>query len=468
MQYTKLDPKIQKHLKKIITTYAPLASIIKALDAAGATVLLVGGAVRDLLLDLPLKDIDIEVHNLPLKQLEKLLQQFGPVSLVGKQFGVLRLHGLDVDWAVPRADKPGRKPQVALDPFMGITQACARRDLTINAMAIDLVRMQLLDPFNGLQDLHDGILQPPDPKKFVEDPLRFYRVMQFVARFGMQPTPALNKLCKKMDVSTVSRERIEQECKKWLLKSDKPSVALDWLHTIGRLKELFPEIYALRGVKQNPTWHPEGDVYEHTKQALDAAAQLKYPNEREKLIGLYAALCHDLGKATTTKKIDGVWRSHGHAEVSATLAKKMLKRITQEKDLIDAVSKMAHYHMSPPQFVDQGAKLSAYKRLANKLASVDVTLEMLGNLALADYRGRNKKKGEPLKKRIPKIEKFFAKAKRARVLYKPEEPVLHGRDLMDVVKPGPEMGKLLRRAYEIQIEEGVRDKKILKKWVLER
>ena len=246
MQYTKLDLTIQKQLQQLIDAYAPLNEIIEKLDNAGGTVLLVGGAVRDLFLGLPIKDIDIEVHNVSLEKVEKNLQSFGPVSIVGKQFGVLRLHGLDVDWSLPRADSSGRKPQVELDPFMGIQQACARRDLTINAMAIDLKKMHLIDPFGGLQDLHDNVLRPPDPKKFSEDPLRFYRVMQFVARFAMQPTDALNALCKKMDLSTVSRERIEQECKKWLLKSDKPSLALDWLDTIGRLQELFPELAILK------------------------------------------------------------------------------------------------------------------------------------------------------------------------------------------------------------------------------
>ena len=191
--------------------------------SSGMKTYLVGGAVRDLLLNLSIKDVDIEVYNLQPEVVEKILRQFGPVSLVGKVFGVFRVHGLDVDWSLPRADSPGRKPEVKIDPFMSYHNAFVRRDLTINAMGIDLSTSELIDPFNGVHDVKKKILRSPDTRFFIQDPLRFYRVMQFIGRFEMVPDEKLDTLCSRMDISDVSRERIEQEFKKLLLKSVRPS-----------------------------------------------------------------------------------------------------------------------------------------------------------------------------------------------------------------------------------------------------
>lgn len=465
MKSTKISVKIQKKLVEILKENPTIFSIIHAIDAAGGVAYVVGGAVRDLLLGLPLKDLDIEVHHLPLANLEKILQQYGVVNLVGKSFGVLRLDSLDIDWSIPRSDKAGRKPDVILDPNLALKKAFERRDLTINALGINLMTHELVDPFKGYHDLKKGILRATNKKTFAEDPLRFFRVMQFVARFEMVPDRTLNTICKKMDISTVSKERIESEFKKLLLKSKKPSLAFDWLKKIKRLQDILPEVAALQGVKQNPQWHPEGDVFEHTKQAIDAAAALDYDNEQEKLIVLYAALCHDLGKAKVTKKIKGKITSYGHEAVGVPLAKKLIKRITNNVQLIKSVTKLVGAHMHPFQFVASGAKLNAYKKLALKL-SPDVTLTMLAKLALADKRGRNPKKGKPLTKNIPELKLFLKKAQEAHALHGVEEKILQGKDLMPEVKPGPLMGSLVKEAYRIQLNEGIRKKNILKKRVL--
>jgi tRNA nucleotidyltransferase (CCA-adding enzyme) len=170
MNSTKIDPMIQRKITDLMARYQPLKEIVDAISRAGGRSLLVGGAVRDLLLGLSVKDIDIEVHDLTLEQLEQLLKQFGPVSLVGKVFGVLRVHGLDADWSLPRTDSPGRKPTVIVDPYMGIKVAFRRRDLTINAMGIELQTNELLDPFDGQKDLKNKILRSPDPQFFEQDP----------------------------------------------------------------------------------------------------------------------------------------------------------------------------------------------------------------------------------------------------------------------------------------------------------
>ena len=245
MKYTKIPKYIQNRIHQKINEYPFLTSIIEVIYKAEGKVVLVGGAVRDLFLELPIKDLDIEVHGLSFARLEKILERFGFVDIIGKVFGVLRVHPLDIDWSIPRSDTAGRKPEVIIDPFMEMKQAFIRRDLTMNAMGINFVTYELIDPFGGLQDIQDKILRTPDAIFFVEDPLRLFRVMQFCARFDMQPDDQLNKVCSRMDVSGVSRERIEKEFEKWLLQSKRPSLALDWLKTIGRLQDILPEVAAL-------------------------------------------------------------------------------------------------------------------------------------------------------------------------------------------------------------------------------
>jgi len=334
-------------------------------------------------------------------------------------------------------------------------------------MGIDLTTKELIDPFDGLKDLERGILRAPNPETFVEDPLRFYRVMQMIARFEMQPDQELQNVCRMMSIEHVSRERIELEFEKMLLQSQRPSKGLRWLREVGRLAAVLPELDATINVEQDPRWHPEGDVFEHSMQALDAAAIIAktYVDRHQKLILLYTALVHDLGKAVTTEKTPNGIISYNHEVAGVDLARNMLKRITENHDLMNAILKLVRHHMTPVIFVKEGAKASAYKRLANKL-DPEASIARLADLAYADIRGRNPASMEPLTIEIPELVTFIERADQAHVHYKPEEPVLKGRDLLDVIKPGKEMGKLLDRAYEIQIEEGILDKEELKRRVL--
>lgn len=467
MQSTKLSAKIQSYLDNIFDKQPIVRDIVVAIDTAGGSSYLVGGAVRDLILEQEVKDIDIEIHGLPLDVIELLLRRYGPVDMVGKSFGVLRVHPLDVDWSLPRTDSVGRKPEVAIDPFMGIVHACKRRDLTMNAMAINTISLELIDPYGGQADIHANILRTPDKQFFVEDPLRFYRVMQFIGRFQMHPDACLDELCKSMNLSHISKERISDEFEKLLLKSARPSLGLRWIASISRMQELLPELGALIGVMQDPGWHPEGDAFEHTMQAVDAAAQCEYKDAREKLILMFAALCHDLGKATTTQFVDNRWRSLGHDKAGAVIVKKFLPRISIKKDLIPIVRTLVEYHMHVLWFITENAGPAAYKRLAKKIAP-EVTLEMLMMLARADHRARNPQKGYPLPVDDEKdIKLFIERAHNAFVLQQPEPALLHGRDFLDVVSPGPLLGKLVDRAYALQIDQNIQDKDALKEMVLE-
>ncbi|MCL5874882.1 MAG: HD domain-containing protein [Candidatus Dependentiae bacterium] len=461
---TKNLASVQRSLSDMLHTTPVVSDIVHEINRLKGRVLLVGGAVRDLLLGRSIKDLDFEVYHLSLADLEKALSHFGNVRLAGKSFGVLRLDGLDVDWSVPRSDNAGRKPHVTINENMSMHDAFARRDLTMNAMGIDVITGELIDPFNGLHDLENGILRAPSPTLFVEDPLRFYRVMQFIGRFDAYPDEQLNELCSRMDLSHVSIERIEVEFEKLLLRSERPSQGIRWLARIGRITDVLPELAATISVEQEYCWHPEGDVFEHTMQSIDAAAALSYTDDEEKLLIIYAALCHDLGKVTTSTTINGKIHSHGHEIAGIEPAKNLLKRITNKKIMIETVPLLVRYHMLP--FVFEKAGIAAYKRLAKKLAP-RANLSMLCKLALADKRGRGLH-NTPLLVDFPVLHDFMRRAENAQIFYKPEEPLLQGKDIIDCVAPGPQMGALLKKAYTLQIEKGITDKEQLKERVLGR
>jgi tRNA nucleotidyltransferase (CCA-adding enzyme) len=466
MEFTKIKDKIKRALKKINSKEPLLRSCVSAIGTSGGRVLLVGGAVRDLLLDKPLKDIDMQVHGITLDQLENILSQYGYVRIVGKSFGVLRLDGMNVDWSLPRQDSAGRKPAVKLNPFLSIKDAFVRRDLTINALGIDLVTGDLLDPFGGLKDLKQSVLRTPDPALFVQDPLRLFRVMQFISRFEMEPDDELSNVCAAMDISDVSAERIEQEFAKLLLLSQKPSLGLRWLHSIGRLKDVLPALARSSNIMQRTDYHPEGDVFEHAMQSVDAAARQEYADDEHKLILLWAAILHDIGKLETTRLVDGVLKSPGHAEAGAPIARKELRQLTRKKSLLDAVETLVYHHMHPLNLLRSNASDAAYKRLAHKLWP-HATIAMLAQLFRADRQGRNKTKGFPLNTPEPEVDQFIARAKKLGVLHGPEQPIVKGADLKGLVQEGPLMGTVVKKAYTIQIEKGITDKQELVKRALQ-
>lgn len=471
---------------------ASLQPIIAAIDSAGGVPYLVGGCVRDLVLKRELKDFDIEVHELALDQLQEVLERFGHVRLVGKKFGVLRIDGFDADWSLPRRDSKGRKPIVEIDPTMTLKDACRRRDITMNAMALDVravltlpqqaddFQEQLLaliiDPYGGLEDIQNKRMRAVDIDLFIEDPLRFFRVMQFIGRFEMEPDAELNQICRTMELRdtvldvALARERIYEEFKKLLLKSDKPSLGFEWLQSIGRLQEVLPELAALCGVQQRPDYHPEGDVFVHTMQALNFAAQYSTYQEgiwgdaaREKYTVLLAIICHDLGKAVTTAPD---LTAHGHAESGVPVAKNLLKRIANDHEIMSMVCDLVQYHLHPFSFLREGAGARSYRRLALKLRH-PLTMRQLGLVALFDAQGRCGNGFDPRKEAQEHFEQFMQQAEKASVAHGPEEPALLGRHLQGLVPPGPKMGALLKKAYQIQIEEGIKDVEVLKQRVLE-
>ena len=251
--------------------------IANAVRDAGGRALVVGGWARDHLLGVRSKDVDIEVFGLDVGRLEALLAGFGTVHAVGRAFGVFRVGGIDADFSLPRRDSkrgPGHRGfDVAPDPSLEFAEAARRRDLTVNSIGIDPLTGAVLDPHGGRRDLARRVLRATDPARFPEDPLRGLRVAQLAARLEMTPDEELVALCRTLDLSELSGERVFDEFTKLLLRAAKPSIGLRVLEDTGQLR-FFPELDALRGVPQDPKWHPEGDVWLHTLMVLDVAATL--------------------------------------------------------------------------------------------------------------------------------------------------------------------------------------------------
>lgn len=452
-----LSSEEHKYYKALVQKYSIIGEIDKHVRTRGGKVLLVGGAVRNIIMQLPITDIDVEVYGVSIADLQTILASYGRVDYVGKSFGVLRLVGFPIDWAIPRKDQSGRKPEVTLIPDLPVEVALRRRDVTMNAMAIDCGTDMLYDPFGGRDDITSRTLRAPDPLFFAEDPLRFYRVMQFISRFDCWPDEELTTICRTIGLSHVSQERIAGEFEKLLLKSTVPSRGIRWLASIGRLEEIMPELYATQGILQHHIWHPEGDVFEHTMQVIDAAAVQEYPDSSIRKIVMYTALCHDLGKAVSTTIIDSIIRSRGHETTGVALAQQLMARIAGAYKLTAAVMRLVRHHMVPGQLIANHATPAAYKRLASELAP-RATIRMLSLLAYADHRGRNAQKGAPLTTPVPEIDAFVVQATRAGVFDGPEKPILSGEDIRSLVPEGPLMGRALKHAYEWQINRDIQDK----------
>ena len=212
-----------------------LASKVKE---KGGRAFYVGGYVRDLLLNIPNKDIDIEVHGIAEKDLVAILNEIGEVDYYGRSFGIYALRHEDIEVALPRSEKVlgtgHRDFEISVDPDMGYKNAALRRDFTINALMMDVLSHEILDYFNGTDDLNKGIIRHVNDVSFVEDPLRVYRAAQFASRFGFKIDERTVELCKGIDTFVLSRERIEEELKKAMLKAERAEIFFECLKEMNQ------------------------------------------------------------------------------------------------------------------------------------------------------------------------------------------------------------------------------------------
>jgi tRNA nucleotidyltransferase (CCA-adding enzyme) len=244
-----------------------------------------------------------------------------------------------------------------------------------------------------MKDIKDKTIRATDPKTFIEDPLRVLRAAQFASRFEMDVDDHTIEISKSMrdEFKELPKERVGVEWEKLLMKGHKPSKGMDILKQTGVLAEIHPEIDALEGVEQDPRWHPEGDVWVHTKMVVDAALESTMgASPEDKKVVMYAALLHDISKPETTEtQDDGSITSHGHEKVGADKAEKIaVEQLFMSKDDAKKVAKLVERHLAPKLLYKEREKLgkSVVKRLAKKLEPA--TIEQLVAVSKADSWGR--------------------------------------------------------------------------------
>jgi tRNA nucleotidyltransferase (CCA-adding enzyme) len=444
-----------------VPALARAAEVARDVRRRGGRALVVGGWVRDRLLGIPSKDVDLEVFGVPAAELRPLLERFGRVDAVGESFTVYKIGDLDV--SLPRREsKTGRGHRafaVQGDPGMSFEEAARRRDFTVNAVGWDPLDGTYHDPFGGRRDLDRRLLRVVDPQTFADDSLRVLRAMQFVARFELAIDPATREICRAIPLDDLPAERVWAEVEKLLLLPTRPSIGFAAALDLGVVARLFPELEALVGCEQEREWHPEGDVWVHTLLVVDEArARIDDLPRHARLAVMLGAVCHDLGKPSTTAFIDGRIRSLGHEEAGVRPAASLLDRLNVRAidgyDVRAQVLGLTAHHLKPGAWHKVRGEVSdgAFRRLAQK-----VDLELLARLAAADCRGR------PGDFDCTAMEWFVGRARSLGVEHAAPKPILLGRHLLDLgLTPGPRVGRILREVYERQmdgsittIEEGI-------------
>lgn len=572
---SRLNPRYEEGIQKIEGEYKlevpdEILFICKEVKKLGGLAVLQGGCVRDAVLSklrpeygAPPKDFDLEIFGLDKQTIKLVLEtNFSGISTTGDKFEVMKIY-VDtleepIDASVPRRDSKVGKGHTGIkaegDPSMTIAEAGKRRDITMNTLAYDPLTETLYDPVGGIESIRNGVIEVTDEESFQEDPLRVLRIMQFAARFNMRVSTKTIELCRKMvergDLDIIDNRntkvklsqeqkdsqegvtvnRVSEEFMKLFEKGKKPSVGLEFLKDIGYLERYFPEIADLEKWEQEETWHPEGNVLEHTLQVVDAAAEIAdreiaagnlisrsqmvelektavekakqntksgafdqiYHQELAKLISnknkelravlVIASLCHDFGKATTTEKIDGFWKAHGHEPAGVPISRDFMSKFSLDKlprQIRRQVLPLVAEHLKPTDFWEletrQGKNMTkAIRRLSNRLQNGDgdkkdplyrdggsTNLHMLALLVEADQRGRNGDSREPKKKEdIPDIAQWRAwlleKANQLEneKINKPIRLVDVGRLLQELqIKGGPHVGVVLKSVELDDVEE---------------
>lgn len=409
----------------------------------------VGGSVRDDLLKRPYQDLDLLVSGIDAKTLDKVLNQYGRVQLVGKHFGVFiytpHQSQQSFEIALPRTEtSTGNNHKafdISVDHTLPIEVDLKRRDFTINAMARRLRDGVLVDPWQGQEDLNKQIIRQVFDKTFSEDPLRMLRACQFSARlnFEIEPTTLQGITENAALVETVSTERIFQELVK-LLSADKPSVGFNFMQQTGLLAQIMPELEATVGVQQPEKYHIH-NVFEHTLAVIDAV-DVQNTSIR------WAALCHDLGKpnAIGKHKDDGRITFYGHEKHSETLCEQLLSRLKAPEALKQKVTILCRQHMFPP--ADQISD-KALRRLIHRTGTNHILDLIL--LRRADLIGGGKTPD------LAPWQVLYERTQQAleQGTFTRDQLALKGQDLLKLpnISPGPIIGELMDFMLDRVLEE---------------
>lgn len=418
--------------------------IAERVHALGGSAYYVGGYVRDRLLGRDSKDIDIEIHGITEDALIELLSDMGETASFGRSFGIHTLRGTGIDIALPRTERSTgqghRQFDVSVDPFIGTEAASSRRDFTINALMQDVLTGEILDYHGGREDLEKGIIRHVSDASFADDPLRVLRAASFASRLGFAIAEETASLCRSIDISQLSSERIEEELAKALLGSDSPSVFFEELRRMDQLSFWFPELEALIDLPQDPLYHPEGDVWVHTMEVIDRAAALRDKTD-EPLSFMLLCLCHDFGKAVTTELIKGRYHAYQHEIKGIPIIETFLNRIIKEKSIRRYVTGMVPLHMRPNVAAFSKPSVKSTNRLFYEAASPGdlVYFAICDKPVLA---GEENFTGDSdfLWERLSVFEATMAK------------PHITGKDLIEAgISPDEELGRLLDYALKLRL-----------------
>ncbi|GAA4383569.1 CCA tRNA nucleotidyltransferase [Agromyces bauzanensis] len=437
-----------------------VAKLAAAFEAADHEIALVGGPVRDAFLGRQVSDLDFTTDATPDQILEIVKPIAGAHWDVGRDFGTIgaKIAGETVEITTYRSDAydgASRKPEVVFGSTLD--DDLTRRDFTVNALALRLPELTLVDPSGGVEDLIAGILRTPaaPEQSFGDDPLRMLRAARFSAQLGFVieegTRAAMFELAPQID--RISAERVRDELSKLLLTAT-PRGGIRLLVDSGLAERFIPEIPALR--LEVDEHHHHKDVYEHSLMVLDQAIDYEVSRGRmasPDLVLRLAALLHDIGKPATRRlEPGGAVSFHHHDMVGAKLARKRLRALRFDNDTIAAVSRLIELHLRFFGYTDGVWSDSAVRRYVRDAGD---QLERLHILTRADVTTRNRRKADRLAFAYDDLEERIA------VLAEEEElaavrPELDGRQIMQLLglKPGPLVGEAYRFLLDVRLDEG--------------
>ncbi len=445
---------------RLVTSREPIKGLAEAFSQAGHELALVGGPVRDAFLGRDVHDLDFTTSATP-QQTEKLVKPLADaVWDVGRAFGTIaaQLGNHTVEITTYRADSydgSSRKPEVRFGK--SLEDDLFRRDFTMNAMALTLPEVKLVDPCNGLEDLLAGVLRTPATPEvsFDYDPLRMMRGARFTSQLGASIHPdtlaAMTALAPR--IADISAERVREELTR-LLSTGSPRAGLEVLVETGIADVVLPELPALRLESDEHAHHK--DVYQHTLTVLEQAIdeeRRRFPEEEPDVALRVAALLHDIGKPATRRfESGGVVTFYHHDVVGAKLAKKRLKALRFDNHTIESVSKLIELHLRFFGYSEQAWSDSAVRRYVRDAGD---ELERLHILVRADVTTRNKRKADRLSFAYDDLEARIA------ALAEQEElqairPELDGEAIMAILnlKPGREVGEAYQFLLDLRLDEG--------------
>ena len=443
---------IPDRLEPVLAELRPLAD---RFVAAGHSVYLVGGTVRDLLLGRPIAgDYDLTTDARP-PEIKRLIGDWADaVWTQGERFGTIGARKGDRSYEITthRAEAyhaDSRKPDVAFAD--AIESDLSRRDFTVNAMALALPDPHLVDPFDGAADLAAGSLRTPlsAAESFTDDPLRMLRAARFVAGYDLHPvdglTDAIRDLRGRLEI--VSAERIRDELDK-LLTVEHPSAGLWLLVDTGLCDEFLPELSAMR-LEQDPI-HRHKDVLAHTIAVVENVTRER-AGDSFRIVRL-AALFHDVGKPKTRSFARGMVSFHHHEVVGARMTRERMQALRYSTDDVDAVTRLVELHLRFHTY-QMGWTDSAVRRYVRDAGPL---LAELNLLTRCDCTTRNERKAQQLSARMDDLEQRIAELEEREELAS-MRPELDGHAVMQHLglKPGRDVGAALDFLLELRLDEGV-------------